>query len=67
MRQTIKGLYAENHNIIGNYFMDVLTRDKFELFNRTASSMQRWWQDAEPIWATATRNNLKVATLLWAR
>jgi len=61
------GLYAENHNVIGNYFMDVLTRDKFELFNRTASSMQRWWQDAEPIWATATRNNLKVATLLWAR
>lgn len=61
------GLYAENHNIIGNYFHDSHRKETFELFNRTSTSMQRWWQDTEPIWITATRKGLRVATFLWAR
>ncbi|XP_046449994.1 glycerophosphocholine cholinephosphodiesterase ENPP6-like [Daphnia pulex] len=61
------GLYAENHNIIGNYFHDSYRKETFELFNRTLTSNQRWWQDAEPIWTTATRRGRKVGTFLWAR
>ena len=60
-------MYAENHNIIGNYFYDSLRRETFELFNRTSTSQQCWWQDAEPIWSTATKNGRKVGTLLWGR
>lgn len=61
------GLYAENHNIIGNYFHDSYRKETFELFNRTLTSNQRWWQDVEPIWTTATRKGRKVGTFLWAR
>ena len=61
------GLYAENHNIIGNYFHDSYRKETFELFNRSSTSIPRWWQDAEPIWTTATRRGRKVGTFLWAR
>jgi len=61
------GVYAENHNIIGNYFYDSSQQEAFELFNTTASSNAKWWQHAEPIWATATQHGRKVGTFLWAR
>lgn len=36
--------------------------------NETASTRQaHWWQGPEPLWATATRHGLRVATILWAR
>ena len=60
------GLNAENHNIIGNFFYDSNARNKFELFNRTSTSLMRWWE-AEPIWTTATKHRRKVASFLWAR
>ena len=37
------GLYAENHNIIGNYFYDAQRKETFELFNRTSTSRQQWY------------------------
>ena len=60
------GLYAESHNIIGNFFYDSNQRNKFELFNRSSTSLIRWWE-AEPIWTTATKHGRKVGTFLWAR
>merc|ERR1740128_1414202 len=41
-------------------------RNKFELFNRSSTSLIRWWE-AEPIWTTATKHGRKVGTFLWAR
>lgn len=60
------GLYAENHNIIGNYFLDPSDNTNFSLFDEQATGMKKWWTE-EPLWTTATKAGLRAALYLWSR
>jgi predicted AlkP superfamily pyrophosphatase or phosphodiesterase len=64
------GLYPENHNILGNYIVDYNSDTSeetvFQLKDNSTLS-PHWWTYAEPIWTTATKNNLKVFMANWAR
>jgi hypothetical protein len=61
------GLYPESHGILGNRMFDLKNNVMFDLNNETSTKMLHWWQDAEPIWTTATRNNKKSYLRLWSR
>jgi len=58
-------LYPENHGILGNYFYSRREGEQFLLEGLNNESF--WWDKAEPIWTTAVRDGLRVATVLWAR
>lgn len=60
------GLYAESHGILGNNFLDLKQGAAFGIGGDSTKS-EMWWQDAEPIWITATRNNQKSFLHLWSR
>jgi len=60
------GLYAENHNIIGNYFYDPQDKTKFSLFDAETTGKRKWW-NSEPLWISATKAGLKAALYLWSR
>uniref|UniRef100_A0A2P2HZS3 Ectonucleotide pyrophosphatase/phosphodiesterase family member 6 n=1 Tax=Hirondellea gigas TaxID=1518452 RepID=A0A2P2HZS3_9CRUS len=60
------GLYAESHNIVGNYFYDTKDEDYFAIFDSDANGKKKWWT-AEPIWATAKKAGLRTALFLWSR
>ncbi|KAK7063292.1 Ectonucleotide pyrophosphatase/phosphodiesterase member 6 [Halocaridina rubra] len=62
----VTGQYAETHGVIGNYFYDAQTKEKFSLFNEESTGKQKWWT-SEPIWTTAEKAGLKTAQYLWAR
>ncbi|XP_059488682.1 glycerophosphocholine cholinephosphodiesterase ENPP6-like [Neocloeon triangulifer] len=59
------GLYPESHGILGNYFFSRDHNKQFLL--EGANNETFWWSKAEPIWTTATKNGLRVATILWSR
>jgi ectonucleotide pyrophosphatase/phosphodiesterase family protein 6 len=61
------GVYPENHGIIGNYMFDLKHSQLFNLLNHTSTSKVQWWQNAEPIWITATRYNKKAFLRFWSR
>lgn len=60
------GLYAESHNIPGNYIYDDKDQEVFSLFDAEATGKKKWWT-AEPVWTTATKAGLKAALYLWSR
>ncbi|KAF4525121.1 hypothetical protein B566_EDAN005063 [Ephemera danica] len=60
------GLHAENHGILGNYFYNRKENAIFELHGLN-NRQPFWWQTAEPVWTTATKQGLKVGTILWSR
>jgi len=61
------GLYAESHGIVGNYFYDPTDNTTFSLFDANATGNPKWWTNIEPIWTTATKNNLNTSLYLWGR
>jgi ectonucleotide pyrophosphatase/phosphodiesterase family protein 6 len=63
------GQYPEEHNILGNFIIandNSLNETIFQLKDNS-TKMPFWWQSAEPIWTTATRNKRKVYLANWAR
>lgn len=62
----VTGRHAESHDIVGNYFYDPATGDKFSLFDDNSTGMAKWWT-SEPIWTTAEKAGLRTAQFLWAR
>ncbi|XP_021967716.1 glycerophosphocholine cholinephosphodiesterase ENPP6 [Folsomia candida] len=61
------GLHPENHGILANYMFDLKHGAVFDLDDDSSTSKVLWWQDAEPIWITATRQNKKSFLHLWSR
>jgi len=65
------GLYPENHNILGNYMLHLadseFPQDTLFQLKDNSTLLPWWWRFAEPIWTTATKNNLKVFMANWAR
>lgn len=62
----VTGKRPDRNGIVSNTMED---RDipgiKFSLSNREALVDRRWWDEAEPIWVTAEKNNLRTATMFW--
>jgi hypothetical protein len=61
------GLYPESHGILGNQMLDLKNKLIFNFRIESSTKMPHWWQDAEPIWTTATRNNKKSYLRFWSR
>eukprot|EP01119_Soliformovum_irregulare_P001069 TRINITY_DN10801_c0_g2_i1.p1 TRINITY_DN10801_c0_g2~~TRINITY_DN10801_c0_g2_i1.p1 ORF type:complete len:341 (-),score=99.20 TRINITY_DN10801_c0_g2_i1:63-1085(-) len=60
----VTGLYAENHGIISNHFYDPVFNATFDIWNAAAVTDGRWW-GGEPIWVTASKNNLITGAYFW--
>ncbi|XP_055957013.1 ectonucleotide pyrophosphatase/phosphodiesterase family member 5 [Patella vulgata] len=55
------GLYEESHGIIANKMYDPVFNETFGMANHDP----KWWEAGEPIWITATKQNMKSATYFW--
>ncbi|XP_063613897.1 glycerophosphocholine cholinephosphodiesterase ENPP6-like, partial [Penaeus indicus] len=60
------GLYPESHGIVGNYIYDDVRNATFALNDLESTKDALWWQDAEPIWITATKAKMDTALFLWS-
>ncbi|KFM82403.1 Ectonucleotide pyrophosphatase/phosphodiesterase family member 6, partial [Stegodyphus mimosarum] len=61
----VTGLYPENHGIVQNYMYDTERDDLFLMALHSNASHPHWWNDAEPIWVTAEKRDLKSAVYWW--
>ncbi|GAC94057.1 hypothetical protein PHSY_001626 [Pseudozyma hubeiensis SY62] len=59
----LTGLYASSHGIVANDFTDS-SGNQFYYTSPAHSWSSEWWR-GEPIWATAQRNGLNSAVLMW--
>ncbi|MEM7282737.1 MAG: ectonucleotide pyrophosphatase/phosphodiesterase [Pseudomonadota bacterium] len=60
----VTGLYPSGHGIVGNRMYDTVTNKRFDIADRVAKQDSSWWW-GEPIWVTAAKQNVKVATMFW--
>lgn len=61
------GVYPESHGILANFFYNRQRKSVFKLNDTMSTRQAFWWHATEPIWTTATRHKLRVATILWSR
>ncbi len=59
------GLYPESHGIVANKFWDQKLNKTFYYTDTPNSMAKEWWSEAEPIWITAERNDVKTAVHMW--
>ncbi|GIY46668.1 hypothetical protein CEXT_541881, partial [Caerostris extrusa] len=59
-------LYPENHGFIGNIIYDNASDSYFNMIPAPGADNVRWWNDAEPVWITAEKNNKRSALYWWA-
>ena len=55
MFDSLEGLYAESHGIVGNYMYDFTRNESFLVGLNPEQYNAHWWNDGDPIWVTATR------------
>jgi predicted AlkP superfamily pyrophosphatase or phosphodiesterase len=60
----VTGLNADRHGIVDNSFEDK-SLGLFQLGDTPAQLDGRWWEQAEPIWVTATKRGLIAAVASW--
>jgi predicted AlkP superfamily pyrophosphatase or phosphodiesterase len=60
----VTGLYAEQHNIIANEFFDPDSNIVFDI-SKKISLDPRWWQNMEPLWVSAEKQNMTSAAYFW--
>lgn len=60
----LTGLYPESHGIISNNFYDPNLNLNFTNTNPSISWDSYWWA-GEPIWSTASKNQMKTAVMMW--
>ncbi|KAG8192419.1 hypothetical protein JTE90_017953 [Oedothorax gibbosus] len=58
-------LYPESHGIVQNYMYDEARDDLFLMALHSNASHAHWWNDAEPVWVTAEKRDLKSAVYWW--
>ncbi|XP_076356226.1 glycerophosphocholine cholinephosphodiesterase ENPP6-like isoform X1 [Tachypleus tridentatus] len=61
----VTGLYAENHGFVENYMYDPVREDFFLMAPDPSSNKIHWWNQSEPLWITAEKNNLRSALYWW--
>jgi len=59
------GLYPESHGMVGNIMYDKVHNELFMMKPIENISQPFWWEGAEPIWTTATKQNLSVSMFRW--
>ena len=59
----VTGLHPESHGIVGNSFWAPDLNAEFH--TKTGSTEQKWWTGAEPLWATAEKQNVTTAIHMW--
>ena len=59
----VTGLHPESHGIVGNSFWAPDLNAEFH--TQTGSMEQKWWTGAEPLWATAEKQNVTTAIHMW--
>lgn len=47
--------------------MDANTGKFFDKGDEQSTGLHKWWQQNEPIWATASKAGLNFSTFLWSR
>ncbi|GAA6049243.1 hypothetical protein JCM3770_005902 [Rhodotorula araucariae] len=60
----LTGLYPSSHGIVANDFWDPQLGREFDYAKPQKSWGSEWW-GGEPIWATAVKNRLRSAVLMW--
>ncbi len=60
----VTGLRPDHHGIVNNTMVDPVL-GRFSLSDRDAVSNGRWWDQATPIWETASEHGLKSAIMFW--
>lgn len=60
----VTGLYPANHGVVSNTMYDPSMDATFRLSDELAQENPEWWS-GEPIWVTATKNNLVSACMFW--
>ncbi|KAF2860678.1 Phosphodiest-domain-containing protein [Piedraia hortae CBS 480.64] len=61
----VTGRYPSNHGIVANSFWDPDEGDFFSHYDPIRRLQVRWWNGAEPLWATAHRQGLHAAVHMW--
>lgn len=61
----LTGLYPESHGIVGNTFWDPHLQEEFYYTDPARSMQSKWWSEAEPLWVTAERQDIKTAIHMW--
>lgn len=60
----VTGLYPESHGIVGNQFWDPVLQEEFYYTDTKVSMQPKWW-NAEPLWVTAEKQNVRTAVHMW--
>lgn len=60
----VTGLYPESHGIVSNQFWDPKLQEEFYYTNLEVSMQPKWW-NAEPLWVTAEKQNVRTAVHMW--
>ncbi|MDO8439129.1 MAG: ectonucleotide pyrophosphatase/phosphodiesterase [Telluria sp.] len=62
----VTGLHPDRHGIVGNTMEDpAIPGVRFSLGNKEAQLDRRWWDQAEPVWVTAEKNQVRTAIMFW--
>jgi len=61
----VTGLYPDHHGLVNNSMKDLSIPEPFKLSSKTAVGNPNWWNEATPIWVTATRLGKKASILFW--
>jgi predicted AlkP superfamily pyrophosphatase or phosphodiesterase len=59
----VTGLYADEHKLVSNEFVDPQTEETYSIGGSGVTEGK--WYDGEPLWATAQRNGFLTASLFW--
>ena len=62
----VTGKRPDRNGVVSNAMEDPsIPGVRFSMSNRDAVMDRRWWDEAEPIWVTAEKNNIRTATMFW--
>ena len=65
MPNTYTGLYGESHGMVQNFMYDPVEKETFMMFPHPNASHSHWWNQAEPLWVTAEKHNVRTAVYWW--
>lgn len=62
----VTGLRPDRHGVVGHAMEDTsLPGERFSSANQKALNDRRWWDQAEPVWVTAEKNQVRTALMFW--
>ena len=61
----VTGLRPAHHGIVGNWFYDPGFAETFGMSKPESNSQARWWDEGEPVWATAEKQGVRSFCYFW--